>query len=166
MPEGIFGDLDYVKDCSTGHGNEVIVYTFEVTGGQGQKEPTQYDLMPTVTPADNSEVLPGDLDVITFVFPTGTRTTSDTARASMSCPEANYFDTAMFIRSDVDGTYLLKYGSKPKRDGVYTIKVVQGTFADADDEHENPEFTLTAASTASSPTRRRQPASTTLTASM
>ena len=143
MPEGIFGDLDYVKDCSTGHGNEVIVYTFEVTGGQGQKEPTQYDLMPTVTPADNSEVLPGDLDVITFVFPTGTRTTSDTARASMSCPEANYFDTAMFIRSDVDGTYLLKYGSKPKRDGVYTIKVVQGTFADADDEHENPEFTLT-----------------------
>ena len=61
----------------------------------------------------------------------------------MSCPEANYFDTAMFIRSDVDGTYLLKYGSKPKRDGVYTIKVVQGTFADADDEHENPEFTLT-----------------------
>lgn len=143
IPKGVFGDLEYVADCSKGHGNEAFTFTFTVTGGQGQKEPIVYDLIPEVTPASDTTVLPGQLDRIVFVFPQGTRTTSDTARASMRCSEANYFDTAYFIKGENDGTFVLNFGSKLSRDGVYTLTLPQGTFADAADAHENPEIVYT-----------------------
>lgn len=143
IPEGVFGDADYFANCSTGHGNETFTASFTVTGGLGQKEPVQYDLVPEVTPASGSSVMPGQLDVITFVFPAGTLTTYDTARASMSCSEANYFDTAYFIKGEADGTFELRFSSTPTRDGVYELKLVQGTFTDPDELHQNPELTYT-----------------------
>lgn len=140
IPEGVFGDAEYVENCATGHGNAAFTSTFTVTGGEGQKEPVKYDLIPEVTPSSDSVLYPGQLDVIVFVFPAGTRPTSDSARATMRCAEANYFDTAYFINGEADGTYELRYGTKPSRDGVYTLTLLEGTFADADDAHQNPEI--------------------------
>lgn len=143
IPEGVFGDSDYLANCSTGHGNESFTCTFTVTGGEGPKEPVKYDLTPEVTPADKATVLPGQLDVITFVFPAGTRTTSDSARATMKCQAANYYDTAYFVKGEADGTFELRFGTKPTREGVYELTLLQGTFTDPEEAHQNPEITYT-----------------------
>lgn len=143
VPEGIIGDADYVQNFVTGKGNIAYTATFTVTGGEGQKEPAKYELVPTVTPADGSFILMSEFDKIVFVFPAGTKTTSDDARASMKCPEANYFDTAYYQKDTTDGTFYLAFGTKPKRDGVYTMTMTKESFTNADGSDFNPEITYT-----------------------
>lgn len=145
IPEGLFGDMDYVNDCSEGHGNKAYTMTFDVTGGEAPQEPMKYELIPTVTPANEAEVLIDQMQRLVFVFPEGTDWVDEnSARASMSCPEANYFDTSLFRReADADGTFTLTWGTKPFREGVYKLVLKQGIFVNEADNNSNPEITYT-----------------------
>lgn len=143
IPQGIYGDSAFLADCTTGRANAEYTVTFRVVGGQNPPEPTQFDLTPEVTPADASSVGLGDLNRITFVFPAGTVMNVASARATMQCATANYYDTALFVAAETDGTFTLNYGTKPTKPGVYTLKLKQGTFASADGAHQNPEITYT-----------------------
>lgn len=140
LPQGMFGDADYIADWTKGHANAAATYTFTVTGGAAQKEPMKYDLVPTVTPADGDQIEINTTVMITFVFPEGTVPTTDDARASLKCQTANYFDTAYFLKGEANGTYVLKFGTIPFREGTYTMTIAEGTFVDADEAHANPEL--------------------------
>lgn len=144
LPQGMFGDLEYVEDCSQGHGNAAYTMNFSVTGGIPAKAPIVYDLEPVVTPANESETTFDEIKRITFVFPAGTNWTEEnTARASLSCPAANYFDTALFRRGETSGSFYLNFGTKPFREGTYTLVLNKGIFVDEALEHANPEITYT-----------------------
>lgn len=145
IPQGVYGDADYIADCTTGHANAAAAITFTITGGEEPAAPVVFDLIPEVTPADKTTVALGELDTIVFIFPEGTYTTSYSARASMQCADANYYDTAYFTadaENPLEGkaTFTLSYGTHPSRPGTYTIKVAEGTFSSADNAHQNPEL--------------------------
>jgi len=138
FPQGVIGDAAYIANWTTGHANKEYSMTFTVEGGTPQKEPLKYDLQPTVTPEDGAQLSVDQPVVIAFVFPEGTVRTSEDARASLICESANYFDTAYFMPTETSGTFELKFGTTPKREGTYTMAIPEGTFIDADEAHANP----------------------------
>lgn len=142
LPEGLIGDSDYISNWTTGHGSKAATVTFTVTGGTDQPEPIKYDLEPTVTPENGSQLSVGVPVVITFVFPAGTIPATENARASLECSTANYFETALFTKGEADGTYLLQFGTNPKREGTYLLSIKEGTFVSADGAHANPQLDL------------------------
>lgn len=143
IPEGMFGDLPYAADCSEGHGNKAYTMSFEVTGGEAPKDPIQYDMVPVVTPADGANVSFDEIKRLLFVFPEGTDwIDEDTAKAVLRCSTANYYSSALFRREpDTPGAFYLNFGTKPFREGVYTLVLNKGLFFDADKAHSNPEIT-------------------------
>lgn len=142
IPEGMFGDLPYAEDSTEGHGNKEYTMSFEVTGGDAPKEPIKYDLIPEVTPADGAHVTFDQVQRLVFVFPEGTNwVNEDTAKAVLRCSSANYYSSALFRREPGQpGTFYLAYGTKPFREGVYTLVLNQGIFVDAEKAHSNPEI--------------------------
>ena len=142
IPEGVIGDADYIADWTTGHANQAMTTTFKVEGGAGQKEPVTLDLQPTITPESGSQLAINQQVVIAFVFPAGTVATTEDARASLQCKSANYFATAIFMKSETDGTFTLTYGTNPKREGTYTMTVKENTFFNEELNSANPELNL------------------------
>ncbi|MCM1006217.1 MAG: hypothetical protein NC402_07980 [Prevotella sp.] len=143
LPEGIFGDADYLANWTTGHASKAFTSTFTVTGGEQQAEPAKYDLMPTLNPESGSQLVINEEVKITFTFPAGTTPTNDSPRASMKCPDANYFATAIFQKGETDGSFYLRYGTNPKRIGTYTIDIPEGLFFNKEMNSYNPAFTIT-----------------------
>lgn len=142
IPEGVVGDADYIANWTTGHANKAMTLSFTIEGGAGQKEPVKLELQPTITPENGSHLSIGQQVIITFVFPAGTVATSEQARASLQCQSANYFDTALFMKGETDGTFTLKYGTTPKREGTYTMTIKENTFFNKELNSANPELNL------------------------
>lgn len=145
IPEGAFGDLPYAQDSSQGHGNKAYTMSFEVTGGKAPMEPVKYDLSPEITPADGTDVSFTDVQRLVFIFPEGTNWVDEnTAKAALRCQTANYYSSALFRRDpEVSGSFYLAFGTKPFREGTYTLVLNQGIFMTADKTRSNPEITYT-----------------------
>lgn len=145
IPQGMFGDLTFAEDSSDGHGNLPYSMSFDITGGEAPKDPIKYDMIPEISPADGSHVSYNDMMKVTLTFPEGTDWIEEnSAQAVLRCSSANYYAKALFRREEgKDGTFYIKFGFKPYRDGDYIMVLNQGIFMDANKEHANPEITYT-----------------------
>ncbi len=127
IPQGMFGDADFVADPTTGHANAAFTCSFEVTGGIPQTSAT-LDLMPlSITPEEEDT---HDLSEIIVTMPEGTMLKSN-AIANLSCTEANYYEN-IIIRGGENGIFTIVPQKAPTKNGVYVLTIKEGVFGDAD----------------------------------
>lgn len=144
IPEGMFGDADFISKGNAGHANAGRTVTFNVTGGEAEQQPTVYDLQPiSVMPAADTVVSATDLERIVVVWPEGTVIAGDNARGTLDGEgDINVYDTAFFIPEEEANTWYINF-QPLKKDGQYTFIIKEGQFSDMDNAHANPEIRIT-----------------------
>lgn len=143
IPQGIFGSAEYVTDWTKGVASQAFTSSFTVTGGLEEPDRTKFDLIPTVTPAENSQLPVKEKIQVTLAFPEGTRPVVDDTRIAMQCKSANYYLVASVVKGEASGSFVLNYGQAPKRAGTYTINIPENTFYNEKLNRANPDMTIT-----------------------
>ena len=130
IPQGSFGDAEWMADHSTGHSNPEIVVNYSFIGLKDPASPDNYDIVPeSYNPATDAAV--SDLSTVTVNFGKSYNAFDDKAIAHLRCTEAHYEATAT-PASDWGSSFTFTFDPAPTEAGNYLLVIPQGAFGDND----------------------------------
>ena len=130
IPQGSFGDADWMLNPETGHSNPEIVINYTFTGLQDSASAVEFDLVPSsIEPSADGEV--ADLANVTVSFAETVNAISRLATATLTCTEQRY--SAQAEVSATEGTeFTYTFEPAPTEAGSYILTIEKGAFGDAD----------------------------------
>jgi len=135
IPQGSFGDAEWMADHSTGHSNPEIVVDYTFTGLKDPASPVAFDIVPeSYLPATDATV--NDLATVTVNFSKYYNAFSEKAVAHLSCTEAHYEATATPSRTYGD-SFSYTFDPAPTEAGNYLFVIEEGAFGDNDYAEDN-----------------------------